>query len=432
MPSTIHPAIRKSAAIVAVLTATTLVGCTGGQSDSSTGGPVTLSLTLLATSVGSPYGEMAKKYSEQHPDVSFNIEEIPNEQYGEVLRTRFQAGNAPDMFFTDAGSGSRQGILPFAKAGYVLPLNDSAAEKLIDEDDKELVGFDGSIYGQPLDYVPMTTNFNQTVAESIGIQLPLTSVDNVLDSCKKAADAGKSLFVLAGASVPNTANTAIEIAASRVYAKDPDWDTLRNNGEVTFANSTEWRESLELIVKLNEAGCFQPGATAGSIADNTPAVAAGKSLASFSPGGATGDMKRSNPDNTYIATAFPGDDKDSTRVFSSPLNLLGVSASVDDQKKKAALDFLAWLAEPETAAATADLSGNMPIQVEGTQTQPAQYALIKDILAPEKTQTLPNVTWSPEVVTALGQGVQGLLTGQTTVTATLEAMDAAWDQAADQ
>ena len=42
---------------------------------------------------------------------------------------------------------------------------------------------------------------------------------------------------------------------------------------------------------------------------------------------------------------------------------------------------------------------------------------------------LPNATWpNPAVYDALGVGVQGLLTGQTTVDSVLEEMDAAWDQ----
>src|SRR5690606_12687737 len=112
-------------------------------------------------------------------------------------------------------------------------------------------------------------------------------------------------------------------------------------------------------VDLYNAGCFQVGAEGGVIADNVPAVASGNAVGAFGPGGLTGDLKRLNPDNDYVATAFPG--PKATRIFASPTNLLAVSATSSPEVQAAALAFLEWMAEPANADKAAELSGNISV-----------------------------------------------------------------------
>jgi raffinose/stachyose/melibiose transport system substrate-binding protein len=418
----------------AAVLAVTLAGCSGGGDADSSGGdgdePVTLRLSVQAGAVESPYAVMAKTYAEEHPNVTFEIEEVPNEQFGEVLRTQLQGGNAPDVFYVTGGNGNPHSSLPLAEGGFLEPLTDTVAEELYTDETRVLAEYDGQIWTQPLDFVPVTSNYNLTVAEELGIDLPFGSVDDVFAACDVAADAGKSLLMLAGSTVPNNGLTTLQMAASRVYVDEPDWNDKRAAGEVTFSDSDGWRESIEVIVELYDRGCFQLGAEAGVIADNVPAVAAGNAVGGFAPGGATGDLKRLNPDNTYVSTVFPGDSEAKTKLFASPSNMLAVNASSGDAEKAAALEFLAWLAEPANADATADLSGNTSIRAGDGGQLPEQYALIEDYFTDHNYQPLANLLWpTPEIYNVLGTGVQGLLTGQTDVDSVLAAMDAAWDSA---
>ncbi|MFD1715422.1 ABC transporter substrate-binding protein [Amnibacterium flavum] len=400
------------------------------EASSDPDAPVSLRLSVEAGAVDAPVAVLAAKYSEEHPNITFEVEAVPNEQYGEVLRTQLQGGNAPDVFYVTGGNGNAHSALPLAEAGYLVDLSGTVAEELFTDSTRSLSEYDGKIWTQPYDFVPIVNNYNVTVAEELGIELPFTSVDDVLDACAVATDAGKTLLRLAGAAVPNAGLTTLQMAATRVYADDPEWNQKRLDGDVTFADTKGWTESLELILELRDAGCFQEGVEAGVIADNVPAIAAGTSLGGFAPGGQVGDLRRVNPDNEYLSTAFPGD-KGEKWMFASPTNMLALNASSDEAKQKAGMDFLAWLAEPENADELAATSGNLSIRAGSGAALPDQYQYISDYFTDESYQPLANLQWpSPEVYNTLGTGVQGLLTGQTTVDAVLKAMDAAWDSAA--
>ncbi len=404
-------------------------GGDGGGASSDPDAPVTLRLSVEAGAVRAPIATMADKYAEENPNVTFEVEEVPNEQFGEVLRTQLQGGNAPDLFYVTGGSGNPHSALPLAEAGYLEPLTDTVAAELFTDQTRYLSEWDGQIWTQPVDFVPITNNYNLTASEELGITPPFSSVRDVEAACKTAADGGKTLLRLAGSTVPNNGLTTLQFAATRVYAKDPDWNAQRAAGDVTFADTEGWKDSLQLILDLRDAGCFQNGVEAGVIADNVPNVAAGNTLGAFAPGGAVGDMRRINPDATFISTAFPGDDGEEY-MFASPSNMLGINASSSADKKDAAKRFLAWLAEPENADALAQTSGNLSIRAGAGSTLPEQYSSIASYFEEEKYQPLANLGWpSPEIYNTLGTGVQGLLTGQTTIDAVLTAMDAAWDSA---
>jgi raffinose/stachyose/melibiose transport system substrate-binding protein len=84
--------------------------------------------------------------------------------------------------------------------------------------------------------------------------------DDLIADCRTLAGKGRSFIALAGAAGPNTGLTAMSISATRMYAKDPDWNDRRAKGEVIFADSKGWRDTLDTITRLKDAGCFQPGA----------------------------------------------------------------------------------------------------------------------------------------------------------------------------
>lgn len=408
-------------------------GCSGGSPDGDGDEPVTLSVLVETTAADeSPYKTITDLYSEQNPDVTFDLEYVPINDLGQVLRTRLQGGNGPDLFYVTGGSGNVLAVLPFAEADYVLDLAGTPAAEILPDNAKGLFyrGDEGP-YAQALEYVPISHMFNDTATDAAGVSHPDT-IDELLEQCSVANDAGVPLIQLAGASSQNAGGMTMQIAASRVYAADPDWDVARMAGEVTFADSEEWARSLQLAVDLFEAGCMQNGAEGGGIEQNVPALASGQALSIFGPGQLVTEAANVNPDQTFRAYPLPGDTAEDTRIFASPSNALAANAALSGARKDAALDFLAWLAEPQQAAAYTDLTGNIPISaIGGDGAVPPQFEALGPYLQDEsRFQPLANLFWpSPEVYNTLGIGVQGLLTGQTTVDQVLASLDAAWDQA---
>jgi raffinose/stachyose/melibiose transport system substrate-binding protein len=405
-----------------------LAGCSAGGDSGSTGGAVTLTMsTQTYTGKESPYQVMADKFHEANPDITVEIEQIPNEQYAQVLTTQLQAGNATDIFYTTPGAGDPKSVLNLTAGNYVLPLTGTSAENLVPESADALYYQDDQLWAQPVDIAPIGYNLNATVADEAGVTVPDT-LDDFIAECQTATSAGHSMIYLAGAAAPNNGLATLSVAASTVYGPDPDWNTKRADGEVTFADTAGWKQALETILTLREDGCLQPGNEGATINEFTNAIGTGSSLGGFAPGGITADLHSAAPDYEFETYAFPAEKAADTRLFASPSNAIAINASTEH--KDAALAFLDFMAQPENTAEFASLSGNAPIGDVSTETLPAAFANLEPYLSDQsKFFPLANLFWpNGEVYNALGTGVQGLLTGQTTVDAVLASMDAAWDK----
>lgn len=415
-----------------------LTACSGGgTSDPSSGGTsatddggsvdgTTIAMTAPVTEAGeSSYKLVIDAYMKAFPDRKIELHELATDGYAQAVRTQLQAGNADDLIYATPGAGNPNALLPYAEAGYAEPLTGTAAESTIPESQKTQFYLDGKLYGQALDLTVVATVENRTAMEADGVEIPKT-YSELLDLCKAVAKNGKSVYVVAGGVPANAGLTTLNIAASRVYAENPDWNAQRAAGDVTFAGTDGWRQTLEAVVEMHDAGCFQPGVEGGDFAAITNGVGSGSSYSAFIPGGAAGLLKQNVPDATFTINAMPGVTADTTTIYASANNALFVNAA--SKNKAAAKAFLDWVAQPENAKAYAGFSGNLPIGEISAADLPADYAPIADKLASGDFLPLPNSDWANgQVYDALGQGFQGLLTGQTTVDDVLKAMDDAWN-----
>ena len=430
-----HSRIRRGAAPAAIalatLTGVVLAGCAGGGgagtgNGSGSGGDAdSFTLGVPITEAGdSPYQLIADAYMEENPDVTIELKELPNDGFAQALNTQLQSGSAPDVFYVQPGSGNTQSVIPYAETGYLEPLTGTASEDIVPESSKGDLYFEDELYAHPLDLSVISAVVNQTAADEVGFTMPET-FGELLDSCQAVADEGKSVFVVAGTAPPNTGLTAMLLAASRVYAENPDWNAQRAAGEVTFAEDQGWQDTLQAILDMKDAGCFQPGVEGGDFAAITNGLGQGTSLAGFIPSGAAFGLGAEAPDSEFNVQAVPAEDPADTVISASANNALGINAK--SEKKEAAKAFFEWLAQPENAAKYAEGSGNLPIVGLDTSALPPQYAPIAEYLDGERYISLPNATWANgEVYTNLGVGVQGLLTGQASVEQVLESMDQAW------
>jgi raffinose/stachyose/melibiose transport system substrate-binding protein len=214
-----------------------------------------------------------------------------------------------------------------------------------------------------------------------------------------------------------------------VYAAEPDWNTKRTNGETTFAGSQGWKDTLQTVVDLKEAGCFQKGAEGAGFDAITNNMAKGTSVSFFGPLGSAAELQKAAPDQKFVAEAFPPAAADG-KAFGVAGATYSLSINAASEKKEAAQDFLNWLAEPAQADVFAKASGGLPISgLEEQDLSETIYADVADILTSGSYTPLPNQGWkNAAVYDALGTGVQGLLTGQTTIDSVLQSMDTAWDQ----
>jgi raffinose/stachyose/melibiose transport system substrate-binding protein len=427
---------RRLGTIVAVSTvgALTLAACGGGDgdSDSSSGTGGTEAADSFTFAFGnasggqeSPWIVMAEKYSEE-TGVEVELQGLPPDNYGLQLRTQVQGGNAPDVFVVSPGAGQDSAVLPLAEAGYLEPLGEGSTG-LIPEGNEALFQVDGETYAQPTDIVPVGMLWNVGAAADAGVEVP-EDTDALIDSCGTLADESKSFFAIAGSVPPNPGLMTMAISATRVYAETPDWNQQRAAGDVTFADDEGWQQTLQTVIDLNEAGCFQEGAAGGGFDAITQGITQGTSLSAFVPGGAATELMNATEGLELNIQAFPPADGGDAFMLASPNYALAVSAESDDATKQAALDFLAWLAEPEHAAEFVEVSGGVAITGADENISPV-FEPVSDLLTSDSYVALPNLEWpNPGVYDAIATGVQGLIAGQGDIQTVLEAADSAWDQ----
>lgn len=423
---------RRLGVLVAVpaISTLTLAACGGGGDSGGSGssGEAADSFTFTfgnaSGAADSPYQQLADRYSEE-TGITIETKALPPDNYGLTLRTQLQGGNAPDVMIVSPGGGQDSAVLPLAEAGYVEPLGQSSAD-VIPEGLEGLFTVKGEVYAQPTDIIPVGMLWNTTAAEEAGIDAP-EDESALLDACKAAADKGKSFIVLAGAVPPNPGLMAMSISATRVYAEDPDWNQQRADGKVTFADSEGWKDTLQAIVDINEAGCYQQGFAGAGFDAITQGVGQGTSLATFVPGGAATEIMSNVPGLELQIQSFPPADGGTPYLLASPNYALAINAKADDATKKAAEDFLAWVADPKNSADYNKVAGSVPISGPDDTLLPV-YEPVKDLLQNGDFAPLPNLEWpNPSVYDTLATGIQGLLTGQGDIKSVLEAVDEAWD-----
>lgn len=424
-----------SAAALASVTVLALSACSGGDSASAPvveeTGPVEITLATPAYTGGNnPYLALMDAFKAENPNVTVKLVESPADQHGQTMRTQLQAGNAPDLFYVTAGRGNNQSFTALAEAGYLHDLTDQKwAADAIPESAKNLYYDDDKIFAVPADLSPITQLQNTGVLKELGLE-QATTLDEVVEQCKAARAAGKSLFAVAGTSGANVGLQAMQLAAGIVYAKDPQWDAKREKKETTFADS-DWKKVLEQIVEFKEAGCYQDGAAGAGFDQLFPSVAQGKVAAVFAPAGAVAALRAQVKDGSFDVAVIPGETAEDSRLIASPGNALAVNEA--GKHKGTALKFLEFLAQPANQDALAKANGNVSITAAVSGTVPSQFPTLEPFFSEpdKKIVTQPNYLWpNSGVYDSLGTGVQGLLTGQATPDQVLKTMDEQYDRGA--
>jgi raffinose/stachyose/melibiose transport system substrate-binding protein len=413
---------------VSAAAALALSGCQGGGAEGSAD---EFTFTFATSNnLESPYQTLAEEYMESHEGVTITTNPTPNDKYGETIRTQLQAGNASDVIQTTPGSGDARGLIGLAEAGFLEPLGDTAAS-LVPEGSESLFEIDGKVYGLPLDFTigSVVASIGNTFRMGMTDFVWPETMDDLYAACDAAAAAGGSLFALAGAAPPNTGLMAQAISATRVYAEDPDWNQQRLDGDVTFADSEGWRDTLQTIIDLKEAGCFQAGAEGGGFDAITNGLSGGTSIGGFIPSGAAIEIASAAPPEAgFVVEPFPAADGGTPYIMASSNYTLSINAA--STKKDAAAAFLEWMSEDAQQQRYFELSGELPVSAyQDMDLTGTIYEPVVGLLESGSYTSLPSNVWpNPAVYDALGVGVQGLLTGQKTIDQLLDELDAAWEQ----
>lgn len=408
--------------VLAAAVTLVLAGCSGADPGDGDAGSedFTFSYAVTDSGIEPPYRALAEAYMKENPDVEIIFSEVSNDSYGQTITTQLNAGNAADVFQVAPGLGRTYSVVPLAEAELLAPLGDAATESIPSGSEAQFQS-DGETYAVALGLTFASVVLNSTTAKSDGFSYP-DDWSGLLSSCQDVEADGKSVFVLAGAAPPNAGLMALALSATRVYAENPNWNEDRAAGETRFADSQGWKDTLQAIVDLNEAGCLQKGVEGAGFDALSPGMIQGTSFAAFAPSGAAADFKQAAPDQDFIVQALPPESGDDAFGLAGADYALSLNAKSDNVE--AAEKFIEWSAGAEGQKVFADAAGSLPV---GEDLSDTVFAPVADIVESGDFVPRPNSSWAnPAVFEALGTGVQGLLTGQKSVDQVLNDMDTAW------
>ena len=365
-----------------------------------------------------------------YPNVKVDVTYTPGLAVQTQLETiELAAGNAPDLLYVTPGCGTPLSVCVLAKAGYLAPLINKPWTRwslpLVISLSKSGQG----LYTFLTTLGPQGVFTDDALFRKLGLRVPQT-FPQLLALCRQAKADGTVALVLDGANQGDLALDIFDLAATTVYAKDKHWPAELKAGAVTFDGTPGWHRALQELIDMNNAGCFQPGASGTSEASAIAQFAQGQGLMIETSAGQKGLIDAAGPQFSYSSFPFP----DATAADRSWTVVamgtgLGVNAHASPASQAAAQTFIDFLARPKQDALNAKIKGTLT-QYEFAHQQLQPYmSSFKPLFANHTYVINPGQTfWNPNVLDALHQDAVGLLTGQTTVDEILNAMDAAWKQ----
>jgi raffinose/stachyose/melibiose transport system substrate-binding protein len=265
---------------------------------------------------------------------------------------------------------------------------------------------------------------NDDLFKKLGLTVPQTFAQ-LLGVCQKARADGTTAMLLPGADPITTGQTVTDLSVATVFAKDPHWLTELKAGTVTFDGTTGWHQTMQDFVKMNNAGCFEPGMAGALSVTGQFAAGEGLMLASVSSTKATIDS--ASPAFVYSFHPFPAENRaGQTETFVNLSQGLGVNAHSGAAQQAAAQAFIDFVARPKQNALYAQIRGGLT-QYQLIKGQlPGFMSAMAPVLDSHAYVINPGMLWgNPSVGAAFQQGQIGVITGQESIDDVLEAMDAA-------
>lgn len=428
----------KKALIGTAIAALILTGCGGGTTDTPTTGaetpatggettsaaepteaqePVTLSFWHNATTgPGKAYWEeTTAAFSEEHPNVSWEIQVIQNEDMDGRLQTALNAGDAPDLFMARGGGK----LADMVAANQIMDVTDKLSEETkaaYGEGVVNTFNVDGKIYGLPTSLLPGGIFYSKDLFEQAGIEGTPETIDELNDAVAKLKEAGISPIALGGKDAWPAAHwyyffvlrqcsqETIEGAAALDFS-DPCWLEAGQNLK-EFADTEPFNQGF-----LTTSAQQGAGSSAGLLANKQAAM---ELMGAWNPGviaSLTPDEQPLPDLGWFPFPAIEGGEGDPTAMMGGAD---GYSCHIDAPEVCA--DFMNFYAEKEQQEGYAEAFNTLPANAEAAEavSDPA----LQDILGAYSDAAYMTV-WldtmlGQNVGNALNAGVVNMLAGQGT------------------
>ncbi|MDR1824494.1 MAG: extracellular solute-binding protein [Bifidobacteriaceae bacterium] len=391
-------------------------GDTSG-SDVSSDEQVTLTIWHVQTSEAGVafFEETAALYTAEHPNVTFNIQPIQNEDLDGKLQTALNSGDAPDVFSQRGGGKMRDMV----DAGQLLDLTDlitDTTKEQLGEGIFEAIAYQGKVWNMPESIQPGGIWYSKDLFEQAGITETPTTLEELNAVIEKLKAAGITPIALGGMDAWPAAHWfyffalrecpggVIDAVADNPTLEDACWLKAAEDLE-TFAAQDPFNEGF-----LTTPAQQGAGSSAGQIANH---MAAMELMGSWN----AGTIASLTPDGQPLADLgwfpfpqIPGGQGDPTAVMGGSG---GMSCSAQAPAEICA-DFLNFYVSPERQIAYYEAIGNPPLNQEAASavTEPYVLQIMDAIGAATYSTDWLDTTLGQNIGNALNTAVTEMLAGQ--------------------
>src|SRR5690606_17465109 len=165
----------------------------------STDEPVTL--TMLVSGAKAAEGEdfeletLPRLVREKFPNVTLEVQKLPDEQYYTTVKTKLGAGEGADIFLVFPKLAN-MGAIEVAKAGYAADLSELSFWDRVSQAAKNDMSYDGKPYAVAKGMDILGTFYNKDLFEQAGITEVPTDWPSFLDASEKLKAAGITPIVM--------------------------------------------------------------------------------------------------------------------------------------------------------------------------------------------------------------------------------------------
>ena len=386
-PARVKQGAVKLGASVIVVVAVLGTACAAGSTRNDQ-----LTISMLASSTQQPgYGVLISNFERAYPNFSVSVTYATTAARNQLELTELAAGNAPDLLATNAGCGSAIAVCALAEAGDLAPLvNEPWAKRSL----PAVISFDK--HGQGLfAFTPIVAPFgmftNDPLFAKLGLKVPQT-FSQLLTLCQRAKADGTAAVLLPGADTTDVPFLIMGLAVATLYGGDPHWTAELKAEQSTFAGTDGWQQALQHFIDMNNAGCFQPGATQATSASAEAEFAQGQGLMVPLESSLKGSIDLDDPQFAYSFHALPaGNTASAITTWLAPGPGVSVNGHSSPQNQAAAHAFIDFVGRPKQNALYAQTQGGLT-QYEFLKGQiPAFMSSLGQVFARRRYVLLPDL-----------------------------------------
>ncbi|MFE5663183.1 ABC transporter substrate-binding protein [Streptomyces niveus] len=406
-------------ALVAALTAGTLLAACSGGTNSSGGGGSKI-LTVASVDQGS-VEDVVAAFEKANPGVEVRLTTSGADQYQQQIRTKLSSGTAPDVMSVWPGNGNPGATYVLAEPGYLLDLSDRPWARKLPDAVKSVAQYEDKTYNAVFGLNGIGAVYNQDALDKAGLTPPGTWTE-LLDFCRDAAARKTPAFALGNQDNWVTQTVLYALVATTVYGPDRNFDTKMQDGRATFAKSA-WATALAKYEEMEKTGCFQKSPLSTSYEASQELAASGKTLGIVQGNWIVALLKGKNPQGKFTLKALPATDDPGGFLMPAAAGM-GYGVNAKAKNKDLALKFVDFVMSPEGMNVFTGKQGSLPTLPGTGHTADPALTELSTFINDDRTVPFMDQLWpNPKVQQTMLSGLQELFSGQTDAAAVLKEMD---------